>query len=119
MIKAIAMVAALALTVPAAPVFAASSVSAYQAGCANVLNYIPRIVRKQTVRAVGPDARVTLHGVCVGVDLFDFGNAGGLGKTIWANPTLHAALARRGLHADDVVGISVRGTSVDLYIHRQ
>ena len=119
MIKAIAMVAALALAVPAAPVFAASSLSDYQASCANVFNYIPRIVRKETVRAVGPDARVTLHGVCVGVDLFDFGNAGGLGKTIWANPTLRSALTRRGLRADDVVGINVRSNSVDLYIHRQ
>ena len=119
MIKAIAMLAALALVIPAAPAFAASNRGDYQASCANVLNFIPRIVRKETVRAVAPDARVTLHGVCTGVDLFDFGNAGGLGKTIWANPTLRKALSRHGLRADDVVGINVRGNSVDLYIHRQ
>jgi hypothetical protein len=119
MLKPIAVLAALALAIPAAPALAGPMRVADDASmCANVLNFLPRIVRKEQVTAVRPGARVVLHSICRGEDLFDFGNAAGLGRTIAANPTLARALARQGWRADDVVGIAIRDGAVDLYVHR-
>jgi hypothetical protein len=119
--KPLIVLAALAvIAVAAAPVSTApmSAVEQYQRMCANVLNFLPRIVRKEQVAAIRPDTRVVLHSICRGVDLFDFGNAAGLGRTIAANPTLARALSRHGWRPDDVVGIAIRGSVVDLYDHR-
>ena len=120
MLKPIAVVAALALAFPAPPVDAApiSARDQYARMCANVLAFLPRIVRKAEVAAVKPGTQVVLHSLCRGVDLFDLGNAAGLGRTIAANPTLARALARRGWVPDDVIGINIRGGVVDLYVHR-
>ena len=77
------------------------------------------IVRKDTVRALGPGTRVYVMPFCMGVQLNDFGNAAGLGKTIGANPVLAAALARNGFRADEVTHIRINGNSVTLYVHRE
>ena len=77
------------------------------------------IVRKEAVRAIGAGAAVHVSPFCMGVQLNDFGNAAGLGKTIGANPVLTKALARRGFRADDVTNITIRGNSVTLYVHRE
>ncbi|HVY50588.1 MAG TPA: hypothetical protein VHA07_03410 [Devosia sp.] len=98
----------------AAPSFA----DQYARMCANVLNFLPRIVRKEQVAAVAPGTAVLLHSICRGVQLNDFGNAAGLTRTIARNPTLSQALARRGWRPDDVVGINIHGDTVDLYVHR-
>jgi len=76
------------------------------------------IVRKQTVAAVGANAHVSVIPFCMGVQFNDFGNAAGLGKTIGANKVLAHALARNGWRADDVTSITIRGNSVQLYVHR-
>jgi hypothetical protein len=91
----------------------------YQRSCGNILNLLPRIVRKDAVAAIPADARVNLHRVCAGVQLNDFGNAAGLGHAIAANAALRAALAHWNYRADDVVGIAIEGNSVQLYVHRQ
>jgi hypothetical protein len=77
------------------------------------------IVRKETVRRIGTRARIYVMPFCMGVQLNDFGNAAGLGKTIGANPVLAAALARNGFRADEVTNIRINGNSVTLYVHRE
>ena len=59
------------------PTFAQST--QYERMCGNVLNILPRIVRPQAVLAVPSGASVTIHQICTGVQLNDFGNAAGLG----------------------------------------
>lgn len=119
MLKAIAIAAlGFALAVPPAGAAQLVASSDYEDSCANVLNFIPRIVRREAVAAVQPGTRVVLHQICQGVQLNDFGNAGGLGRTIAANPTLASALARNGWRPDDVVGVNIRSGAVDLYVHR-
>lgn len=119
MLKASIAVLALSAALAAPPVLGApSALSKYEEMCPDVLEFLPRIVRKEAVSAVGPSAHVSLHTVCRGVQMTTFGNAGGLGRTIARNPTLAAALARAGWRADDVVGIQIVGDRVDLYVHR-
>ena len=77
------------------------------------------IVRKDTVRALGPSTRVYVMPFCMGVQLNDFGNAAGLGKTIGANPVLAAALASSGFRADEGTNIRINGNTVTLYVHRE
>ena len=77
------------------------------------------IVRKEAVRAVGANASVHVRPFCRGVQLNDFGNAAGLGKTIGSNPVLASALARHGFRSDDVTNIRIDGNSVTLYVHRE
>ena len=115
----LALVAGLA-ALPAAPVLAApmSALEQYERMCANVLNFTPRIVRKEAVAAIGSDKRIVVHSICRGVDLTESGNAAGLRRTIAANPVLRAALSRSGWRADDVVAIDPTGASVQLYVHR-
>lgn len=119
MLKASITVLALSVALASLPAMAASSaVSRYEEMCPDVLEFLPRIVRKEAVSAVGPNAHVSLHTVYRGVQMTTFGNAGGLGRTIARNPTLAAALKRAGWRADDVVGIQITGDRVDLYVHR-
>ena len=118
MLKALAIIASIGVTaVPATPVFAEQNDYLAQQ-CAAVLDRQPRIVRKETVSAIGKGARVTIHQLCMGIGMFTFGNAAGLGKTIGANPVLVRALSRSGFRADDVTGIVINGNSVALYVHR-
>ena len=118
MLKALAIALALgAVALPATPVFADQNDQLAQI-CAGVLDRQPRIVRKETVRAIGAGARVSVHPLCMGIGMFTFGNAAGLGKTVAANPVLAHALARYGLRGDDVTGIVINGNSVALYVHR-
>jgi hypothetical protein len=105
---------ALSLAVPVTPVFAQDD-EARQ--CANIFNFLPRIVRREAVAAIGPDAKVTIHPICTDLQMITFGNAAGLSKTIAANPTLTEALARHRWRPDDVTAMNIRGNSVDLYVH--
>jgi hypothetical protein len=89
----------------------------YQRMCGNVLNLLPQIVPKADIAAIPDDARVVLHTICTGVDLNSLGNVAGLVKTIGANRALHRALADGGYSVDDVVGISINGETVQLYVH--
>ena len=118
MLRILAAVAALSLALPAAaPAYAQLGI--YNGTCSgSIFNFLPRIVRKQTVAAVGPEAHVNVHQICRGLQLNDLGNAAGLTRTIANNPTLHQALKTWGWVPDDVVGINVRGEVVDLYVHR-
>jgi len=118
MLKTLAIVAAIGLALPAAPAFADAREDYLAQICRGVLAGQPRIVRKEAVAAIGPGARVSIHPLCTGIDIQDLGNAAGLGKAIAANPTLRAALARRGWRGDDVTGIVINGNSVALYVHR-
>jgi hypothetical protein len=107
----------------AVPALAASShpltpEQLYQRMCGNVLNLLPQIVPKRDIAAIPDDAHVVLHRICTGVDLNSFGNAAGLRKTIGANPALRRALANGGYNSDQVVGISISGNTVQLYVHR-
>ena len=88
--------------------------------CRGALSFMGNtIVRKEAVRAVGAKASVHVRPFCMGVQLNDFGNAAGLGKTIGANPVLARALARSGFRTDDVTNIKIDGNSVTLYVHRE
>jgi len=86
--------AALALAAPAAiasPALAQTfETSGYPKCNAGVLSFIPPIVRREAVAAVKPGAHVSVHQICRGYELNDFGNAAGLTRTIAANPTLAA-----------------------------
>jgi hypothetical protein len=122
MTRSIALAALLAagLTLPAAPALAINSAPQMVAECESALDLMShRIVRRETVRAIGPEARVYVQPFCMGVGPLDFGNASGLGKTIGANPVLADALARSGFRADDVTNITISGNSVTLYVHRE
>ena len=118
MLKTLAVIAAISLALPVAPVLADAREDYLAQICRGVLASQPRIVRKEAVAAIGAGAHVSIHPLCMGVDIQDLGNAAGLGKTIAANPTLRAALARRGWRGDDVTGIVINGNSVALYVHR-
>ena len=113
----LAIAAALTLAVPTVPAYAQLGI--YRGTCSgSIFSSLPRIVRKEAVRAIGPDAHVTVHEYCHGLQLNDLGNAAGLTHTIANNPTLLAAIRRYGWVPDDVVGINIRGNNVDLYVHR-
>ena len=116
--KALALAAIVGLAIPVVPAMANSRDDYLRGICQGILARQPHIVRKEAVAAVGPDASVSVHPLCMGIDIQDLGNAAGLGKAIAGNPTLAAALARRGWRGDDVTGIVIRGNSVDLYVHR-
>ena len=77
--------AMLALSVPL-PAMADTGVETVCRGALS--NMSGTIVRKDTVRALGPSTRVYVMPFCMGVQLNDFGIAAGLGKTIGANPVL-------------------------------
>lgn len=117
MFRIVAIAAALSLAAPAAPAYAQLGI--YRGTCSgSIFDVLPRIVRKEAVAAIGPDARVTVREYCHGLQLNDLGNAAGLTHTIANNPTLNAAIRRYGWVPDDVVGINIRGSNVDLYVHR-
>lgn len=117
MFKILAITAALALAVPAVPAYAQLGI--YSGTCSGgIFDSLPRIVRKDAVAAIGPDAHVTVREYCRGLQLNDLGNAAGLTHTIANNPTLLAAIRHYGWVPDDVVGINIRGNNVDLYVHR-
>ena len=120
MIRAIAIAGILAgLSLTASPVLADNSPPHLVAACESALDGMAsQTVRKETVRAIGKGARVSVLPFCMGVGPLDFGNASGLGKTIGANPVLAAALSRSGFRADDVTNITIMGSSVRLYVHR-
>ena len=103
-----------------APALAAppTALQQYQKMCGNVLNLLPRIVRKEAVAAIPNDAHVVLHTICTGVDLNSFGNSVGLTQTIAANRALASTLRQWNFTADDVVGIEIDGNTVQLYVHR-
>ncbi len=120
MIRAIAIAGVLAgLSFTASPVLADNDPPGVVARCQSALDAMSgQTVRKETVRALGKGTRVNVIPFCMGVGTLSFGNASGLGKTIGANPVLAAALARSGFRADDVTNITVQGSSVRLYVHR-
>jgi hypothetical protein len=112
------LIAAL-IAVGATPAMADSNaLQQYEHQCGNVLNILPRIVRKEAVAAIPGDAQVSVHNICTGVQLGSFGNAVGLTQTIAANRALEGALRQWGYRADDVVGIEIDGNAVQLYVHR-
>ena len=111
---------AMALALPAAPAFAINSPPGLVAECQSALDGMRYpIVRKESVRALGPETRVHVMPFCMNIGPLDFGNAAGLGKTIGDNPVLVRALSRAGFRADDVTNITIRGNSVTLYVHRE
>ena len=110
------LIIAALLAASTVPTFAQST--QYERMCGNVLNILPRIVRPQAVLAVPSGASVTIHQICTGVQLNDFGNAAGLGRYIAQNRALSHALARQGYRPDDVVGVQIDGDAVQLYVHR-
>lgn len=111
---------AVALVLPAAPVFANNDPPGLVSRCQTALEAMSNhIVRKETVRAIGKGAQVTVRTFCMGIGPLDFGNASGLGKTIGANPVLASALAQRGFRADDVTNINIDGNHVTLVVHRE
>lgn len=115
LLAVVALVAGLgALPANAAPM---DPLQHYKDICGNVVENLP-IVRKQTVAAVDDDAHISFHAVCQGVSMTTYGNAGGLSYTIRHNPVLAHALARYGLTGDNVVGITIYGNRVTLYVHR-
>lgn len=115
----IAAALASALILPALPAIAAPSFEQeFTRTCANVLNLLPRIVRKSAVQAIPDDAQITLHPICFGVPMPDSGNASGLTRTIAANHALSRELARWGFAPDDVVALAINGDSVQVYVHR-
>ena len=118
--------AAAALTL-SAPAVATSSpalaqtfeTSGYPQCNAGIFNFIPSIVRRDAVAAVKPGTNVSVHQICRGYELNDFGNAAGLTHTIAANPTLSRALASWGWRPDNVVGINIlNDRSVILYVYQ-
>jgi len=112
------LIAAL-VAVGATPAMADSNaLQQYEHQCGNVLNILPRIVRKEAVAAIPSDANVSVHNICTGVQLDSFGNAAGLTQTIAANRALVRALGQWGYRPDDVVGIQINGNAVQLYVHR-
>lgn len=119
MFRILAIAAALSLAVPATAVHAQQPMFTPNGTCsAGIFNFLPRIVRKDAVAAIGPDAHVIVREYCHGLQLNDLGNAAGLTRTIANNPTLNAAIRHYGWVPDDVVGINIRGNKVDLYVHR-
>jgi hypothetical protein len=90
-----------------------------EGNCAAQMNFLPRIVRKEQIEAVPPDANVLIHSICEGESMTDFGNVGALDKTIEANAALGGALSAHGLRGSDVVGINIHtnDNGVDLYVH--
>ena len=120
MTKAIAIAAFIAATtLPAAPALAVNSPDYLVARCQSALDGMRQIVRKEAVRAIGPDARVSVVPFCIGIGPIDFGNAAGLTKVIGDNPVLARALKRTGWRSDDVTSIRINGNSVRLYVHTE
>ena len=120
MLKFVAITAFAGITLAASLPLRALADTPAETVCRGALSNMGNtIVRKDTVRAIGPGARVYVMPFCMGVQLNDFGNAAGLGKTIGANPVLAEALARNGFRADEVTNIRVNGNSVTLYVHRE
>ncbi len=119
MTRILALAVALSLAVPAIPAVAQQPMFSPTGTCSGaIFNFLPRIVRKDAVAAIGPDTHVVVHEYCRGLQLNDLGNAAGLTRTIANNPTLRAALDHYGWVPDDVVGINIHDTTVDLYVHR-
>lgn len=119
MLKLLAIATALTFAVPAGAAYAQQPLFSPNGTCSgSVFNFLPRIVRKDAVAAIGPEAHVSVREYCHGLQLNDLGNAAGLARTIANNPTLNAAIRRYGWTPDDVVGINIRGSNVDLYVHR-
>jgi hypothetical protein len=79
---------------------------------------LPQIVRKEAVAAVDDSYQVRLWSFCRGEEFHDSGNAGGLERTIAANPVLVGALAAHNARPDDVRFIRFVGHTVDLWVHR-
>lgn len=122
MIRTITLAAFVAagIALPAAPAFAINSPDYLVARCQGALEFMSsKIVRKEAVRAIGQNARVTVTPFCMGIGPLDFGNAAGLGKTIGANPVLARALARSGFRTGDVTNIQINGDRVTLTVHRE
>ena len=88
------------------------------ASCGNVLNILPRIVRKAAVAAIPSNANVSVHNICTGVQLNSFGNAAGLRRPSPPTAPWLARWRQWGYRADDVVGIQINGNAVQLYVHR-
>jgi len=116
----IAAALAATLALPALPAVAAAPTAEqlFERSCANVLNLLPRIVRKSQVAAIPDDATITLHPICFGVPMSDSGNASGLGRAIAANTALSRELRRWGFSPDDVIALAINGNSVQVYVHR-
>ena len=109
---------AVALTAPAASAQSFNNGNLLQCP-AGFLNFIPTIVRRDAVAAIKPGTNVSVHQVCRGYELNDFGNAAGLTRTIASNPTLNRALSSWGWRADNVVGINILNDhSVILYVYQ-
>ena len=101
----------------AAPVL--GTVSPTQQECQPAFsNFIPRIVRKSAVEAVDDSYEVRVWSFCRGLEFNDTGNAGGLTRTIAANPVLTEPIEDKGWSAEDVMFIRIGDGFVDLWLHR-
>jgi hypothetical protein len=94
-----------------------STITQNDKSCAGELNFLPKIVTKEEIDAIKPDAKVSVQTICEGVKYSDFGNVGDLDKAIAGNKALEGALTAQNLKAEDVVGINIQPTAVDLYVH--
>lgn len=120
MLKAVVVSGVVAATLAIALPLPAMADTGAEIVCRGALSDMANtIVRKDKVRAIGPETKVYVTPFCMGVQLNDFGNAAGLGKTIGANPVLADALARNGFRADEVTNIRISPNSVTLYVHRE
>jgi hypothetical protein len=110
------LIAALILT--AAPSLATVFPN-YDKKCeAGFASSLPLIVRKSAIEAVDETYDVNLYGFCKGFEFHDTGNAGGLTRTIAANPYLADPIEDLGWSVDDVKFVRVGDRSIDLWLHR-
>jgi hypothetical protein len=79
---------------------------------------LPQAVSKRAVAAADAGTDVELWSFCPGLYFRDIGNAGGLIRTIAANPVLNDPIEAKGWRADDVKFVRVLAGRIDLWLHR-
>jgi hypothetical protein len=118
MLRPLLLTALILTAAPAAPVLA-TVLPSYEKECdAGFANFLPRIVRKSAIEAVDESYDVNLYGFCKGFEFNDTGNAGGLTRTIAANPYLADPIEELGWSVDDVKFVRVGDGTIDLWLHR-
>ena len=118
MLRRLLLTTLILVAVPAVPVVA-TVLPSYEQECeAEFANFLPRIVRKSAIEAVDETYEVNLYGFCKGKEFNDSGNAGGLTRTIAANPYLADPIEALGWRVDDVKFVRVAEGRIDLWLHR-
>ncbi len=108
-----------ALILGAVPVSGTISTAASAEECSPAFaNFIPRIVRKSAIQAVDESYDVHLYGFCPKLEFHDSGNAGGLTRTMAANPYIVGPIEDLGWSVEDVKYVRVGDNSIDLWLHR-